>query len=452
MTTPASVARDGLRARLQRVRDSRLFRQNLILFIGGLVAGLGGFVYHAIAGRALGPRVYGEVASLVALYAVGTSINLILILVIARYAADLRAAGRPGAIRHVVARTTGVITGPAVVFVVLSALLAVPAATFLNLRSPVPLVWLGAAIVAFWYTAIPRGVLQGTQHFTALSANLSVELVIRTSVLGFLLLAGLGVSGALVAILSGVTFAYFVGLWSMREFFAIEPERVRVRAMAGFALTAAAGTVGILLLYNADVVLAKHFLDPHGAGIYGGINKIETILYFLTLSVSQVLFPRVVEAVALRRNPGRLLLLSGAIMSGLGFAAIVVFGVAPGLVVGILFGPAFRDANAYILAVGFIGLGLSLDNLLVQFFMAVHDRVFVPILGAACVAEIALIAVFHDGVSQVVTDVMVVIFSLLVALSLRCLALLPKLRPEMLAEEPSTDSLPRVEGAPAGRG
>ncbi len=432
--TPEPVARPGLSARLRRVRGNRLVRQNLVLFGGGLVAGVGGFVYHAIAGRVLGPQVYGEVASLVALYAVGTSVNLILILVIARYAADLLAAGRLGAIRHVVTRTTRVISAPALVFVVLFGVLAIPGAAFLNLHSPVPLMVVGVAIAAFWYTAIPRGVLQGTQHFPALSANLSLELVVRTGMLGLLLAAGLAVTGSMLAILAGVAFAYGLGLYSMRQVFSAPADPVRVRAMASFALTAAAGTLGILLLYNVDVVLAKHYLSPHGAGIYGGINKIETILYFLTLSVSQVLFPRVVEAVAKRTHPGRLLLMSGGIMSLLGLGTIAVFGIVPGLVVGVLFGPAFRDAQAYILAVGVIGLGLSLNNLVVQFFMAVHDRVFVPILGAACLLEAALIVTRHTGVADVVGDVLLVIFLLLAALVVRCLRLLPRLRPEMLAE------------------
>ena len=53
--------------------------------------------------------------------------------------------------------------------------------------------------------------------------------------------------------------------------------------MVGFSLTAAAGIIGILLLYNLDVILAKHYLGGHDAGIYGGLNKIGTILFFLTL-------------------------------------------------------------------------------------------------------------------------------------------------------------------------
>jgi len=188
------------------------------------------------------------------------------------------------------------------------------------------------------------------------------------------------------------------------------------------------------VLYNQDVILAEHYLSQHDGGIYGGLNKIGTILYFLTLSVSQVLFPRVVEAVAKAQHPGRILLSSAGILTALGAGALLVFAAAPGLVVGVLFGPSFRDAIPLVLPVGVIGLALSLDNLLVQFFMAVHDRVFVPILFAACVAEAILIVLFHARVGQVVLDVLAVLLGLLVLLAVRCYLLLPTLHAESLAE------------------
>jgi len=223
-------------------------------------------------------------------------------------------------------------------------------------------------------------------------------------------------------------------LFGLREMLSLPSRRVQLRAMLGFSITAAVGTLGILLLYNLDVILAKHYLDPHGAGIYGSLNKIGTILYFGTLSVSQVLFPRVVEAVARNRHPVRLLLLSAGITTALGAGAIVIFAALPGLVVGVLFGARFADATRYILAVGFIGLGLSLDNLLVQFFMAVHDRAFVPILAAGCALQAVLIVVFHGSVGQIVLDVVVAIFALFAGLAVRAVILMPRLRPEMVTE------------------
>jgi len=415
------------------MRQSTLVRQNLVLFLGGFVAGVGGFIYHAVAGRTLGPRLYGEVAALVGLYTVGSIVNLTLVLVLARYAANLHADGRTGALRHIVRRSSQLLAVPTVLFFLLMAALAVPIAQFEHFDSPVPVIWLGLAIAAYCYTAVPRGILQGTQRFTALSANLGMELVVRVLSLAVLLAVGLAVTGSIVAMLAGVTFAYLLGMWSLRDLFGVERERVQMRAMASFGLTAAAGTLGIILLYNLDVVLAAHYLGKYDAGIYGSLNKIEVIIYYGTLSVSQVLFPRVVEAIATRRHPARLLLLSAGLMAVLGLGAVAVFGLTRGLIAAVLFGSQFSSAQPFVLAVGFIGLGLSLNNLLVQFLMAVHDRVFIPILGAACVLLVALIALFHSGLEQIVADVAATIFTLLVVLSIRCALLFPRLRPEPAA-------------------
>jgi hypothetical protein len=92
-------------------------------------------------------------------------------------------------------------------------------------------------------------------------------------------------------------------------------------------------------------------------------------------------------------------------------------------VVRALFGAAFADGQPYVLAIGVVGLTLSFANLLVQFLMALHDRLFVPILAAGCVLQPVLIALFHSGVREVVTDVIVAQLALLAALALRCMAL-----------------------------
>ena len=238
----------------------------------------------------------------------------------------------------------------------------------------------------------------------------------------------------MLAILAGVVLAYGQGAFALLDVLRTPARRAPLRAMAVYSLTAAAGTLGVMILYNVDVILAKHYLSADGAGYYGGLNKIGTILYFLTLSVSQVLFPRVVEAVATDEHPGRLLLLSAGIMSLLGAGSLLVFGAVPWLVVRVLFGPAFDVTTPYILPVGLIGLTLSLNNLLVQFFMAVHDRWFVPILALGCLLECSLIVANHAGFGSIVVDVLAALVLLLGALCVRAAILVPRLRPEMVAE------------------
>lgn len=426
-------SRLDLGRRLVEIQRNRLIRQNAILFAGGLTAGIGGFVYHAIAGRVLGPTTYGQVAFLIAVYAVGTGPALIIVVVLARYTAVLATRGDAG-VRSLLVRTSRLVAIPSLILVLGTTLFARSIADLGHLGSTIPILILGFSIALIWQVAIPRGILQGLQRFTSLSLNLSLELVVRTVVVFFLLKAGYAVSGAMAAVFTGLAFSFVIGLYALRDHFRRMASRVQLRVMAGFSLTAAAGIIGVQILYNQDVILAEHFLNGHDGGIYGGLNKIGTILYFLTLSVSQVLFPRVVEAVAKEQHPGRILLASAGILTALGAGALLVFAVASGLVVGILFGPAFRDAVPFVLTVGVIGLALSLDNLLIQFFMAVHDRVFVPILAFGCILEATLIFLFHDRVGQVVLDVLVALLVLLLLLSVRCYILLPKLHAEDVAE------------------
>src|SRR5256885_7829748 len=71
--TVESPAERGLAPRLQRVRDSKLVRQNLVLFLGGFTAGVGGVVFHPITGRTLRPPPYGGGAPPVGLFPAGSN-------------------------------------------------------------------------------------------------------------------------------------------------------------------------------------------------------------------------------------------------------------------------------------------------------------------------------------------------------------------------------------------
>src|SRR4030088_2087069 len=115
---------DGLPPRLRWLRSSRLVRQNLVLFAGGLVAGIGGFVYHAIAGRVPGPSLYGDVASIIALYSVVSTPTLNLVLGVARFSATLTASGTTDSVRYLVVRSSQLTVIPSLLIIVAGFLLA----------------------------------------------------------------------------------------------------------------------------------------------------------------------------------------------------------------------------------------------------------------------------------------------------------------------------------------
>lgn len=417
-----------------RLRPRHLVRQNTVLLAGGLVSGVGGFAYHAIAGRLLGPGLYGEVASAIAAYTVLSTPYFVLVLVLAHCAATLPAQDDPGVVRSLALRASALMAVPGAALVALAVAFAVPAAAFLQLGSPVPMVWLGVTVAVTWQLAIPRALLQGMQRFGALSLNLTAEMVARSTSVLLLLVAGFAVAGGAAALLVGALLSLGLGVGALRDVLAApgRPAR-RPVGLAGLSVSAAAGTVGVLMLYNLDVVLAKHFLDARSAGLYGGLNKVAGIVFFLTLSVSQVMFPRVAEAARLGRRPGRLLLVSALLLLLLSLVPLAVFASEPRPVVGLLFGPAFGGAAPLLPLAGLIGIGLSLDNLLVQFFVALRDRWYIPVLLVGCGLEAALISLHHGGDSAVVLDVLVAVSVLLLLLALRAVVLLVH-RPVLVQE------------------
>src|SRR5467141_4178297 len=140
--TVQTGARLGLGQRLAQVRRNRLVRQNIILFAGGLTAGVGGFVYHAIAGRVLGPATYGQVAFLIAIYSVGTAPALSRVVAPARYTATLTARGDAG-VATLLTRTMRLVAIPGLLLVRVTTLVARPVADFEHLGSGLPVLILG---------------------------------------------------------------------------------------------------------------------------------------------------------------------------------------------------------------------------------------------------------------------------------------------------------------------
>lgn len=418
----ASTELTGNRQPLQETGVStrrRLLTANVVMLVGGVVGGTGGFAYHAIAARMLWPAAYGEVASLIAVYTIAITPTSVLTLILAHNAATLATNHDPGGVRLLVVSTVRSLILPCVAVIVLGIVLAPPTAAFLRLGSPMPAIILGIVVAATWLLAVPRGALQGIQRFTALSANLSSEMVVRSLSLVPILLAGFAVSGAMAALLAGALFSLSLGVGWLRGLPAQPAAPVNRRGIGSLSAVATAATVGVLMLFNLDVILAKHYLAPHDAGIYAGLNKLGSVVYFLTLSVSQVMFPKVVELGGARGTQGRVLLQSIGVLCLLALLPMTALAAAPSSVVRALFGPGFAGAVPLAPLAGLIGFGVSCVNLAVQFFVAVRDRWFIPLLVSGCALEAALIGVSHDDVAAIVRDVLVAVFTLLVLLVVR---------------------------------
>ena len=289
------------------------------------------YAFNLVMSRLLGPADYGALGALLALVLVGTVPGVALQAVVARHTTLAgRAVGRLWSRVLVAVLAVGGALG-------LLALAASPAvAAFLHLPSLGPCLWLAAALLPLPLLSAVQGMLQGREWFGLLAAVLLVAAAGRLAVGLGLVEGGLGVEGALAATAIGSAVAVLVAVPRLRAQGGWEHVRRGWRwpgrgspgaAVAGEVAAAAAGVLGLLLLANVDVLLARHFLPAEASGLYAAGAVLTKIAFWAPQFVVTLVFPRLVTAADRRRLLGR----SAAVVAAVGAPLVVAAALAPRL-------------------------------------------------------------------------------------------------------------------------
>ena len=402
-------------------------RAFLVIAPAMAAANLLNYAFNLVMSRLLGPADYGALGALLALVLVGTVPGVALQAVVARH--TTLAGGDVGRLWSRVLMAV-VVVGAALG---LLTLLVSPAiAAFLHLPSLGPCLWLAAALLPLPLLSAVQGMLQGREWFGVLAAVLLVAAAGRLAVGLGLVEGGLGVEGAMAATAIGSAVAVLVAVPRLRAQGSWErprppgaagwrwPRRGSTAAAGGGAVaTAAAGVLGLLLLANVDVLLARHFLPAEASGLYAAGAVLTKIAFWAPQFVVTLVFPRLVTAADRRRLLGR----SAAVVAAVGVPLVVAAAVAPQLAARLSFGEAYLDVGPTLPLFAAIGTGLALVQLVLFTGMASADRAMYRLLLAGVAAEAVLVAVFlHDSVAQIVGAALAVVAALLAigfALALR---------------------------------
>ena len=402
-------------------------RAFLVIAPAMAAANLLNYAFNLVMSRLLGPADYGALGALLALVLVGTVPGVALQAVVARH--TTLAGGDVGRLWSRVLMAV-VVVGAALG---LLTLLVSPAiAAFLHLPSLGPCLWLAAALLPLPLLSAVQGMLQGREWFGVLAAVLLVAAAGRLAVGLGLVEGGLGVEGAMAATAIGSAVAVLVAVPRLRAQGSWErprppgaagwrwPRRGSTAAAVGGAVaTAAAGVLGLLLLANVDVLLARHFLPAEASGLYAAGAVLTKIAFWAPQFVVTLVFPRLVTAADRRRLLGR----SAAVVAAVGVPLVVAAAVAPQLAARLSFGEAYLDVGPTLPLFAAIGTGLALVQLVLFTGMASADRAMYRLLLAGVAAEAVLVAVFlHDSVAQIVGAALAVVAALLAigfALALR---------------------------------
>jgi O-antigen/teichoic acid export membrane protein len=273
---------------------------------------------------------------------------------------------------------------------------------------------------------IPWGGLQGLQKFNSLTFNLIINGVLKLlSGICFILL-GLGVFGALSAIVLSyivTTFSSLIMLkrdmprekvWLMRSGNSQNLNPSYLSEVYHYFLPVGVTLLCFMVLTNIDLILVKHFFRPIEAGHYSIAQMVGKIILFLPVPVVMAMFPKI-NALDGKRDKMLFTLNRslGITLMFCGVAILAVF-IFPDLILQILSGKVYPECIPLVRFFSINTTILSLILVLLYYHLSTHKRGFLYPLFLFALIQIGSIIFFHQSLMQVLLVVGIVAFCLLI--------------------------------------
>lgn len=165
-------------------------------------------------------------------------------------------------------------------------------------------------------------------------------------------------------------------------------------------------------LTNVDMLVGRSVLDSHDSGLYAAGLIVARSVSFLPQFVVVVAFPSMSTSLA----PGRALLRSLALVSGLGGASVLATAVLPDLVLVFAGGQDYGEVRHLLWVFALLGACMSVLQLLVYSVLARQGTRSMILVWLALVVLVVLAATSVSSVSMLLTIVLTVELVLAVVL------------------------------------
>jgi O-antigen/teichoic acid export membrane protein len=225
-----------------------------------------------------------------------------------------------------------------------------------------------------------------------------------------LVVAGLGVTGAIFGIMGAQFIAFvYAAWWASRlglqrpnlGYYGRLPDLKALLPELKYASFVFVGLLAITLMMSVDVILVKYYFDAQTAGLYAGVATVARILFFLAVPIAQVLIPLVKVKQTARENY-RLLAKSLILTVGICGVVLAVCIGFPESIMKILMGEQYVEYANILPMLALVVFIISLVNLVIMYYLALRHKiiVLVGIIGFAVL--IGFVLTWHGDVRAIV--------------------------------------------------
>ncbi len=418
--------------------QARVLSGSFVLLAGSGFVTTINFAYNIAIARFLGPAGFGHASAVYTLLILISAVTLSFQIVSAKVVAQQASVPAKSAAYqrfHRSAWWSGIFLG------VVLALSRTAIADYLNLPSPVLIMWLAVGVAFYVPLGSRRGYLQGAYGFHRLAINLGLEGLGRLSGSLVAIMLGYGVAGVIAANAAAVALAYCFATPRLPT--AAAPD-LRIPDAFREALQAIVFFSGQVVINNSDIVVVKHFFPPAPAGLYAAVELVGRVIFAFSWAVVNTMFPIVAGSRPQDRRGHGVLGISLLLVFLIGGAVALGLGLAPAWIWTSLFGSQFAITGKYglpyllaLYAATTCVYSLSVVMIAYEMSYRIANTGWVQL--AFSVALIAGIYRFHQSLQEVVLVQLVMMGLLLIVVAV------PFLR-NVLSSTPGEGDLPALPG------
>jgi len=253
--------------------------------------------------------------------------------------------------------------------------------------------------------AIPMSFIQGLMFyrrwafFATLSSFLRLLLALTPVLLGF------GLSAVFLGLSLNVIIAYIFSVFLLWKIFTKEksgsllPEYSKLLLFGGSTLLV---SLGLIVMNNIDMVLAKRYFDSVTVGYYAGAVTIGKILLFGNTAVATLMFPSISALYAqkkdFRTQLKQLLLIQSVLLT----AGLMIFELFPGFITNLFFGPAFYHSVSFLRTFCLFVACYVFVYFLVMFCLSIEKTKVYFCLIPGILIQYFMITFYHSSIFQII--------------------------------------------------
>lgn len=392
-----------------------------IVFVGSLTANVLNYIFNLSMGRLLTEADFGLMSALNSLLILVGIMGMAFSNVVAKFSAKyFGLSDKSGSSR--------------VLHLGLRFVLLFSSATMIIMLAGMPLIsrflhvtnylYIFLVILAIFFSlviSLPHGFIQGRMQFVLLSGVSIIQPLLRLVIALILVFSGYALLGPFVGLALSVAIpavtllAYVYKKYATHYEKSISDEEYK-KEFIHYTYTFFLSGIGLTLLSNTDIILARHFLTPIEAGQYAALSLMGKAIFYFTSPIGTVFFPLIAYKKERKEALFKTVFFALSIIVLTSVALSFVYFAFPQLILAIFF-----PREGYSVLADYLGyyslyiLVFSLVSIFTSYFLSVgKTKIYIFTLIAA-ISQILLISLFHASLYQIIGVLFVNSFILLVA-------------------------------------